>query len=124
MRPKGSNVTRSIDVRWGRLPIGYANIKITGDFTEYGAEEVGVPSDIQIVATRIVGSMLAQSENFSTGLKSETVEGHQVVFDGGTGDMFKDDKIVAKLMGERTEVLFDDTPRLVNSYDDDYLGYY
>ena len=124
LRPKGAAVTRSLDMRWGKICRGYASIKITGDFTEYGAEEIGVPSDIQIIATRVAGSMLAQAESTSAGLKSETTEGHQVVFNGGTGDPFKDDKVVSRLMEERTEILVDDTISPYNSgYDDGYRGY-
>jgi hypothetical protein len=121
--PKGSAVTRMITLRYGRLPRGFATLKVVGDFTEYGAEEAGVPSDIQLIATRVVGSML-ENPGSAYGLKSESVEGHQVVFGEGAGDPFKDDPIVAKLIAERSDILVDDTPRLdVDNYDDEYLGY-
>jgi hypothetical protein len=123
LQPKGQPVTRSIAIRYGRIPKGYSNLKIIGDFTEYGAEEAGVPSDIKLIATRIAGSIIANPDT-AFGLKSESVEGHQVVFGGDYGDPFKADPVVVKLLQARSDITVDDSLR-PGDYDSDeeYFNY-
>ena len=122
--PINGTVKRMITMRFGRLPRGYKNIKITADFTEYGAEEVGVPSDIQTIATRIVGNMVSNPEA-GLGLRSEKIEGHEVVYGDSVGDPFKTDPVVKNLIDARRIPLVDDGPN--NNLSDeaeDTLGIY
>jgi hypothetical protein len=104
--PSNETVKRMLTMRFGRVPRGYKNIKVTADFTEYAAEEGGVPSDIQTIATRIVGNMLMNAEA-GAGLKSESVEGHQVTFKDNAGDIFEGDPIVKNLLDKRRIPLTD-----------------
>lgn len=124
-QPAGSSVIRSIDMRYGHLPLGYSNLKIVGDFTEYGSEGGGVPFDIQTIATRAVGAMITNTDP-ALGVKSESVEGHSVTYRDGAGDPFQDDPIIKDLMGARTPILLDDSPNIRNSFDsedyDRYIG--
>jgi hypothetical protein len=122
--PKGENVTRMLQIRYGRVPKGLANLKIVGDFTEYAAEEAGVPSDIQLVATRVAGNIIANPD-LSLGLKSESVEGHQVVFGDASSDPFKTDLVVANIIAARADLSVDDSPSLSSEEesDEEYPNY-
>lgn len=120
LQPYSGNVTRTITIRYGRIPKGYKDIKIIADFTEFAAEEAGVPSDIQLIATRVVGTIIANPD-LASGLKAETIEGHQVVYGDIAGDPFKD-PIVVKLMAARQDITVDDTPQLAED-DEQYLDY-
>lgn len=129
LRPTNSPVSTLIDFRFGRIPRGYGNLRVTADFTEYGAEEGGVPSDIKTVATRVVGAMLMSPE-MAVGIQQESVEGHSVTyqqnFQGEIQGMFSKDPIVRSLMDSRRRPLIDDIPILTDIDDDDnyYLGNY
>jgi len=122
--PTNSAVTRMITMRFGRTPRGFKNIRVTADFTEYAAEEGGVPSDIKTIATRVVGTMLSSPEA-ALGLKSEKIEGHEVVFGDNSGNPFNDDPVVKALMDSRRTPLVDDSPGSNLSEEaEDTLGIY
>lgn len=126
-RPLNAAVTKLITLRYGHLPRGFSNLKVTADFTEYGSEEVGVPSDIKTIATRVVGAMLIQPEA-ALGIQQEQVEGHSVTYQrniSGTmlEDIFSKDVVVKSLMDARHSPFIDDSP-VIGDYGElgeDYL---
>jgi len=110
------------------MPRGFRNVKVTADFTEYAAEEGGVPSDIQTIATRVVGAMIMLPE-IVVGVQSETIEGHQVVLQrnvrGAEASIFLEDPIVKALMDGRRIPLIDNFPTNDLSEEaEDTLGIY
>lgn len=129
LRPTNKVVKSLIDLRYGRLPRGYGNLRVTADFTEYGAEEAGVPSDITTIATRVAGAMILLPE-IAVNIYQESVEGHSVTYQrnyqGIVAGMFTDDPVVRSLMDSRRRLLVDDTPKLDDEDDEDnyYLGNY
>lgn len=126
--PQNQTVKNELRKRISPFPHGIARVAVTAKFSEYDG---AVPSDIQIVATRLVAALInsgKQADISGTGIKSESLEGHSVTYitnSGGTqgGESLEGianaDPTVKAILDSRRDLLVDNYD--VRNDDDDYM---
>lgn len=107
VEPANETVKREIVRRHGCFQPGLRRVAVTAKFSEY---DEGVPEDIELVATRLAGSILKGSKNdaIGAGLKSESLEGHSVTYATSNDDIASiasNDPIIKSILEQHSEIL-------------------
>lgn len=96
--PINATVKRYLKFRNFRTGKRLQYVKVTAEFSEY---DDGVPTDIQLVATRMASHFLTSGE--SNGVESESIEGHSIKYDMESVAM--NDPVVKSALDLRKDVL-------------------
>lgn len=105
--PINETVKREIRLRYGNFPEGTSNISVTATFSEYDG---GVPEDIVIAATRIVGGIInaGKAAGNNENLTHESLEGHMVRYNTtnlAIATLAETDPILKAVFDGRKEVM-------------------
>lgn len=123
--PQNETVKREVRKRLSKFPRGIHRIAVTAQFSEYDS---GVPADIQLLATRLAGGLLAQGKFVSSGgnVMQESLEGHEIRYMPNSADIMGltvSDPTVASILANRQELYLDNYDvRNETGYDDDNEG--
>lgn len=105
--PLNETVKTEIRARGFKFPDGDSRIKVTASFSEYDG---GVPSDIQLVATRLASGIINQGKVDSSGgnVSSESLEGHSISYDtsiSAVENIADNDPVVRATLDARKSIL-------------------
>lgn len=105
--PLNETVKTEVRGRGFKFPDGDSRIKVTASFSEYDG---GVPSDIQLVATRLVAGIINQGKVDSSGgnVSSESLEGHSISYDtsiSAVENIADNDPVVRATLDARKSIL-------------------
>lgn len=106
LEPANSNVKNQIIARGCEFPDGEQRIAVTAKFSSYDG---AVPSDIQLVATRLAAGVIAEGKNqASSGVASESLEGHSITYDtskNSIDNIVETDSVVKGILDGHKELL-------------------
>lgn len=107
--PQNETVKREIRKRLNYFPRGVHRIAVTAKFSEYNQ---GVPTDIQILATRLVVGVINAGKFASSGgnILLESLEGHEIRYQINPSSMLgisQDDPTVMAILQQRDELYVD-----------------
>lgn len=123
--PQNETVKRSLTKRLAAFPRGVHRIAVTALFSEYDS---GVPSDIQILATRLVTGVINSGKYAGMGgnVMQESLEGHEIRYLPNSAEVhgiIESDPIVQSILAVREEIYLDNAePRNELGYGDDDGG--
>lgn len=107
IEPANETVKRELVKRHGCFIHGQQRIAVTAKFSEWDGK---VPMDIQTVATRLASSIMkaAKNDSISSGLKSESLEGHSVTYITSADEistLAEGDPLIKSILSQRSEIL-------------------